>query len=158
MSERPKESVWDYPRPPRVEALDRRVRVELGGKVIAESDRALRVLETSSPPAIYLPPEDVLEEHLRPAKGTTVCEWKGTASYFDALAGQKVRPRAAWTYPDPKPGYEGIRDHVAFYAGRVDAAYLDDERVTPQAGDFYGGWITEEIEGPFKGEQGTEGW
>lgn len=155
---RPRESVWDYPRPPRVERCDRQVRVELGGAVIAESDRALRVLETSSPPTIYIPREHVRPERLRPAKGTTVCEWKGTASYFDAISGDRVRPRAAWTYPDPKPGFEGIRDHIAFYPGRVDAAFLDDELVTPQAGNFYGGWITAEIEGPFKGDPGTEGW
>jgi uncharacterized protein (DUF427 family) len=155
---RPKESVWDYPRPPRVEPCERRVRVELGGETIAESDRALRVLETSSPPTIYVPLEDVRDGALRPAKGTTECEWKGTASYLDAINGDRVRPRAAWLYPEPKPGYERLRDHVAFYAGRVDACYLDDERVTPQPGSFYGGWITAEIEGPFKGEPGTEGW
>jgi uncharacterized protein (DUF427 family) len=126
---RQRESVWDYPRPPRVEPCDRRVRVELGGEAIAESNRGLRVLETAGPPTIYVPLEDVRDGALRPAKGTTVCEWKGTASYFDAI-----------------------------YAGRVDACYLDDERVTPQPGDFYGGWITAEIDGPFKGEPGTEGW
>jgi uncharacterized protein (DUF427 family) len=155
---RPEESVWDYPRPPRIEPLDRHVRVELGGEVIAESDRAVRVLETAGAPTIYLPQEDVRAEVLRPAKGTTECEWKGTASYFDAISGGKIRPRAAWTYRDPKPGYEQLRDWIAFYAGRVDAAYLGDERVTPQPGDFYGGWITAEIEGPFKGEPGSEGW
>lgn len=156
--ERPKESVWDYPRPPRVEPVDRPVRVELGGEAIAESARAVRVLETASPPTVYIPPEDVRPGALRPAKGTTFCEWKGTASYLDAIAGKRVRPRAAWTYPDPKPGFEAIRDWIAFYPGRVDAAYLGDERVTPQPGDYYGGWITAEIEGPFKGEPGTEGW
>jgi uncharacterized protein (DUF427 family) len=156
--ERARESVWDYPRPPRVERERRHVRVELGGETIAESDRAVRVLETAGPPTIYVPPEDVHSEALRPAKKTTECEWKGTASYFDAIAGNRVRPRAAWTYPEPKPGYEQLRDWIAFYAGRVDAAYLGDERVTPQPGDFYGGWITAEIEGPFKGEPGSEGW
>ena len=156
--ERRKESVWDYPRPPRVEPVGRQVRVELGGETIAESARALRVLETASPPTIYMPREDVRMELLRAAKGTSFCEWKGTASYFDAIAGQRVRPRAAWTYPEPKTGFQGIRDWISFYAGRVDAAYLDDERVTPQPGDFYGGWITAEIEGPFKGEPGSEGW
>jgi uncharacterized protein (DUF427 family) len=155
---RPRESVWDYPRPPRIEPLDRHVRVELGGTTIAESGRAVRILETASPPTVYLPPEDVAEGHLRPAAGNSYCEWKGQASYFDALAGARVRPRAAWTYRDPKPGFEAIRGWIAFYPGRVDAAYLDDERVTPQAGGFYGGWITAEIEGPFKGEPGTEGW
>lgn len=152
------ESVWDYPRPPRVEAEDRNVRVELGGETIAESDRALRMLETAGAPTIYVPREDVSADALRPAKGTTECEWKGTASYLDAISGQRVRPRAAWTYPEPKPGYESLRDRIAFYASRVDACYLDHERVTPQPGDFYGGWITAEIEGPFKGEPGSEGW
>ena len=155
---RPFESVWDYPRPPRVEPLDRRVRVEVGGEVIAASDRALRVLETAGAPTIYLPREDVRVDALRPAKGTTECEWKGTASYLDAVVGPRVRPRAAWTYPDPKPAFEVLRHHIAFYAGRVDAAYLDDERVEPQPGDFYGGWITAEIQGPIKGEPGSEGW
>lgn len=152
------ESVWDYPRPPRVERERRRVRVLLGDQTIADSSRALRVLETASPPTIYLPREDVRADCLRPARGTTVCEWKGTASYLDAVVGDRVRPRAAWTYPEPKPGFTELRDHVAFYAGRVDACYLDDERVRPQPGQFYGGWITDEIEGPFKGEPGTEGW
>jgi len=93
-----------------------------------------------------------------PQRGTSLCEWKGTASYLDVIVGDRVRPRAAWTYPDPKPAFEAIRDWIAFYPGRVDAAYLGDERVTPQPGDYYGGWITAEIEGPFKGEPGTEGW
>jgi uncharacterized protein (DUF427 family) len=157
MAERPKESVWDYPRPPRVEPERRHVRVELGGESIVESDRAVRVLETAGPPTIYVPPEDASSDALRAAKGTTECEWKGTASYLDAVVGDRVRPRAAWVYRDPKEGYDELRDWIAFYAGRVDAAYLDDERVTPQPGEFYGGWITAEIEGPFKGEPGSEG-
>ncbi len=155
---RRRESVWDYPRPPRIEQLDEPVRVELGGEVIAAANRALRILETASPPTIYLPTADVRSDCLRPAKGTTYCEWKGTASYFDAIAGQKVRPRAAWTYKDPNAAFGEIRDWVAFYPGRVDAAFIGDERVRPQAGNFYGGWITDALEGPFKGEAGTEGW
>jgi uncharacterized protein (DUF427 family) len=156
---RAKESVWDYPRPPRIEPLERRVRVVLGGETIAESDRALRVLETSSPPTIYLPREDVRTELLSDAEdGSTVCEWKGEAHYLHAEAGDRRAERAAWHYPEPKGGYEELRDHVAFYAGRVDSAHLDDELVTPQGGGYYGGWITEEIEGPFKGEPGSEGW
>jgi uncharacterized protein (DUF427 family) len=155
---RPFESVWDYPRPPRVEPLERHVRIELAGEVIAESDRAVRVLETAGAPTIYLPREDVRTDKLRPARGTTECEWKGTASYFDAIAGQKVRPRAAWTYREPNRGFETLRDRIAFYASRVDGAYLDDERVEPQPGDFYGGWVSAEIEGTIKGEPGSEGW
>jgi uncharacterized protein (DUF427 family) len=140
------ESVHDYPRPPRVERSTRRVRIEFNGAVVAESDRALRVLETSSPPTIYLPPEDVREELLRPAPGKTVCEFKGTASYHHIEVGDRVAESAAWRYRRPKDGYEQLRDHIAFYAGRVDAAYLDDEQVTPQPSDFYGGWITSDIE------------
>lgn len=155
---RPYESVWDYPRPPQVEPLDRRVRVELGGEVIAESQRAVRVLETAGAPAVYIPCKDVRTELLRPARRATVCEWKGTASHFDAVVGQTARPRVAWTYANPKPGFEVLRDRIAFYAGRVDAAYLDDERVEPQAGGFYGGWVTAEIRGPIKGGPGTAGW
>jgi uncharacterized protein (DUF427 family) len=171
-TERIKESVWDYPRPPRVESLDRHVRIELGGETIAESDRALRVLETASPPTIYVPREDVREELLSEAhhetgssshgsedpRIQTFCEWKGTASYVHAEAGGKRAQRVAWYYPEPKEGFEQLVGHLAFYPRRVDAAYLDDELVTPQPGAYYGGWITEEIEGPFKGEPGSEGW
>src|SRR5262245_10101766 len=156
---RAKESVWDYPRPPRIEPLDRRVRIVLGGETIAESDSALRVLETSSPPTIYVPREDVRTELLSDAEGHhTVCEWKGRAHYVHAEAGGKRDEHVAWHYPEPREGYEELAGHLAFYAGRVDRAYLDDERVTPQGGEFYGGWITEEIEGPFKGDPGSEGW
>ena len=152
------ESVWDYPRPPRVEPSTRRVRVEAGGVVIAETARALRVLETSHPPVYYIPPEDVRREYLRPSRRTTWCEFKGQASYFDLAVGETTVRDAAWYYPAPARGYEELRDHIAFYPGRVDAAYVDDERVRPQEGDFYGGWITSEIEGPFKGPPGTAGW
>lgn len=158
-TQRAKESVWDYPRPPRVEPLDRHVRVVLGGETIAESDRALRVLETAGPPTIYVPREDVHTDLLIEAEGVqTYCEWKGTASYVHAEAGGKRAQRVAWYYPEPKTGYEQLAGHLAFYARRVDAAYLDDELVTPQPGAYYGGWITEEIEGPFKGEPGWEGY
>jgi uncharacterized protein (DUF427 family) len=158
-TQRPKESVWDYPRPPRVEPLDRHVRVILGGETIAESDRGLRVLETAGPPTIYVPREDVRDDVLIQAEDVhTECEWKGTASYVHAEAGGKRAQRVAWYYRDPKPGYEELKDHLAFYPRRVDAAYLDDEQVTPQPGAYYGGWITAEIEGPFKGEPGSEGW
>ncbi|MGA8217498.1 MAG: DUF427 domain-containing protein [Solirubrobacterales bacterium] len=157
--QRAKESVWDYPRPPRVERLDRHVRVVLGGETIAESDRALRVLETAGPPTIYIPREDIREDVLIDAEDVrTECEWKGTASYVHAEAGGKRAQRVAWHYPAPNRGYEELEGHLAFYPRRVDAAYLDDEEVTPQPGAYYGGWITSEIEGPFKGEPGSEGW
>jgi uncharacterized protein (DUF427 family) len=152
------ESVWDYPRPPRVEASTRRVRVELEGVVIAESTRALRVLETSHPPVYYIPPEDVRREYLRPSRRRTYCEFKGQASYYDLLVGEREVRDAAWYYPEPAQGYEALRDHLAFYPGRVDAAFVGDEQVQAQPGDFYGGWVTSEIEGPFKGGPGTTGW
>jgi uncharacterized protein (DUF427 family) len=156
--QRPKESVWDYPRPPRVEPETRRVRVELGGETIADSTGALRVLETASPPTFYIPREDVRMDLLTDAQGEhTHCEWKGRAHYLHAEAGGKRAERAAWHYPDPRPAFDRLRDHVAFYAGRVDACYLDDERVTPQGGSFYGGWVTSEIQGPWKGGPGLAG-
>lgn len=152
------ESVWDYPRPPRVEESSRRVRVSVGGVTIVDTRHAKRVLETSSPPVYYVPATEVAMEHLRPATGTTFCEWKGTAGYFDIAVGDRTARRAAWTYADPSPGYETIRGHIAFYPGRVDTCLLDDEPVRPQPGDYYGGWLTDDIVGPFKGERGTEGW
>ena len=152
------ESVWDYPRPPRVEDSRRRVRVIVGGRTIVDTSRAKRVLETASPPVYYVLLGDVDMTHLRRAEGTTFCEWKGTASYFDLVIGERIVPRVAWTYREPSTGFEAIRDHIAFYPGRVDACYLDDERVRPQPGAYYGGWVTDEIVGPFKGEPGTEGW
>ena len=157
-SARPRESVWDYPRPPRVDRSDRRVRVEHAGATVADSTRAVRVLETSHPPVYYIPPVDVRMDSLRANSRRTFCEFKGEAAYYDLVAGDQVVENAAWSYPDPSPGYEAIRDHLAFYPGRIDACLLDDERVTPQAGDFYGGWITSEIAGPFKGGPGTAGW
>lgn len=153
-----RESVWDYPRPPRVEPCARRVRVVVEGVVVADSTRALRVLETSSPPTIYVPADDVRGEHLRPTEGKTVCEFKGTASYHDIVVEDRVVDSAAWSYRRPNERYAELRDHVAFYAGRVDEAFLDDERVEPQPGEFYGGWITAELDGPFKGEPGTGHW
>ena len=157
--ERAKESVWDYPRPPRIEPESRRVRVELGDEILADSIRALRVLETASPPTVYIPRADVRKESLSEAQGGhTLCEWKGRAEYMHVEAGGTRAERAAWHYPDPRPDFERLRGHFAFYAGRVDACYLGKELVTPQGGTFYGGWVTAEIQGPYKGESGTEGW
>lgn len=136
----------------------RRVRVVVGGVALADTTRALRVLETASPPTFYIPPEDVRLDLLVPEPRRTVCEWKGEASYWTIRAGERVVPSAAWSYPRPMPGFEALRDHLAFYAGRVDEAWVDEERVAAQAGDFYGGWVTSEIVGPFKGESGTLGW
>ena len=153
------ESVWDYPRPPRAEPSTRRVRVVLGGVTIADCTRAVRVLETSHPPAYYIPLEDVLAGSLEPASGrTTFCEWKGTARYLDAVAGGRRSEAAAWTYDRPVAGFESIAGKVAFYPSAVDACFVDDERVEAQEGDLYGGWITSEITGPFKGGPGSAGW
>jgi uncharacterized protein (DUF427 family) len=152
------ENVWDYPRPPALVPCERRVRVELGGVLIADSRRALRVLETSHPPTIYIPPEDVRMECLLPVRRTSRCEFKGTARYFDLVAGERSEPEAAWAYPDPVARYAALRDHVALYPGRMDACRLDDELVASQPGDFYGGWITGDLTGPFKGAPGTLGW
>ncbi|MCX6373889.1 MAG: DUF427 domain-containing protein, partial [Actinobacteria bacterium] len=123
------ESVWDYPRPPRVEASTRRIRVVVGGVTVADTTRAFRVLETSHPPGYYIPPEDVRSEYLRPSRRHSYCEFKGRASYYDLAVGERVVADAAWYYADPAPGYEAIRDHLAFYPGRVDACFVDDEQV-----------------------------
>ena len=154
------ENVWDYPRPPALVPCERRVRIVLGDRTIADSQRAWRVLETSHPPTIYVPPEDWVEGALRPAGGrASICEWKGRATYFDVVGGDgRVEEAAAWAYPRPTARFAALRDHVSVYPGRMDACYLDDERVAAQEGDFYGGWITADIEGPFKGGPGTWGW
>lgn len=152
------ESVWDYPRPPRVEATDAEVVVRLGGTEVARTTRALRVLETSHPPGYYLPRDAFVAGALQPADGSSWCEFKGQASYLDVRGGQVVAARAAWAYPEPSPGYEQLRDHVALYPGRMDGCTVAGEAVEPQAGDFYGGWITSAVVGPFKGAPGTWGW
>jgi uncharacterized protein (DUF427 family) len=153
------ESVWDYPRPPRVEATSRRIRIEFRSEVIVDTTRAHRVLETSHPPVFYVALDDVAPGLLTPSGGqTTFCEWKGIASYFDVVSNGRRMERAAWTYHDPRPAFEEIRDAIAFYPGRMDACFVDHEQVVAQPGDFYGGWITSEIVGPFKGERGTSGW
>ena len=152
------ESVWDYPRPPRLEPVRLPIRVELAGAELAATRRAWRVLETSHPPTYYIPPEDVATHHLQESGRQTFCEWKGRATYFDVRVGQTVRPNAAWCYRHPSPGCEPIAGYITFYASLMDACWVGDERVTPQAGDFYGGWITSRIVGPFKGAPGTTGW
>jgi uncharacterized protein (DUF427 family) len=152
------ENVWDYPRPPALVPCERRVRIILGGETVADSTRALRVLETSHPPGIYVPPEDWVAGALAPAAGRSLCEWKGVASYVDVRGGGRVAPGAGWTYRDPVPAFAALRDHVSVYPGRMDACYLDEEEVRPQEGSFYGGWITADLVGPFKGAPGTMGW
>jgi len=152
------ESVWDYPRPPRLELSSKPVRVLFNGEVVADSRRAWRVLETTHPPVYYIPLVDVRSEYLAPSSGGSWCEWKGQASYYDVVVGSKGAVRAAWSYRRPTPPFAPIKDHVAFYAWAMDACLVDGERVRPQPGRFYGGWITEEIVGPFKGEPGSSGW
>jgi len=137
------ENVWDYPRPPAVAPCEHRVWVELGGQALADSMRALRVLESSHPPTIYVPIADVRTDLLAPSRShSTWCEFKGVARYLDATVARGRVAAVGWTYPDPSPGYEALRDHIAFYPGRVDGAWIGEERVTAQAGDFYGGWIS----------------
>lgn len=152
------ESVWDYPRPPRLEPVPERIRVTIGGRTVADTTRAVRALETAGAPVYYVPPEDVDLSRLRATGRSTVCEWKGGASYFDYDDGDRSVPGIAWAYPDPKPGYEAIAGHLAFYASRVDEAWVGNERATPQPGGFYGGWVTSRIVGPFKGEPGSTRW
>lgn len=152
------ESVWDYPRPPRVETTDKHLRVVFNGVIVAETRRGKRVLETSHPPVYYFPPEDVRMEHLVKASGSSWCEWKGRASTYDVVVAGKQAKRGAWTYHQPSEGFEAIKDHIAFYPASMDGCYVDGERVRPQPGSFYGGWITDDVVGPFKGGPGTQGW
>jgi uncharacterized protein (DUF427 family) len=151
------ESVWDYPRPPRVEDTSQHIRVIFNGVLLAETRRAKRVLETGHPPVYYIPPEDVRLAYLRPTARRTMCEWKGQARYYTVRVGDKEASNAAWSYPTPTPAFASIRDCVAFYAHRMDVCTVDGERVQPQPGDFYGGWITRDIVGPSKGLAGSGG-
>ena len=152
------ESVWDYPRPPRLERVDERLRVEFGGETVAETCEGLRVLETSHPPVYYFPPRDVQNRFLVTAPGQSFCEFKGIAHYWSLEVNGRCAPRAAWSYAAPRPAYEDLKGCLAFYASRVDACWVGTERVEPQAGDFYGGWITSRVVGPFKGGPNTLGW
>ena len=152
------ESVWDYPRPPRLEPSNKTIEIVFDGKTLAKTTRAFRVLETSHPPVYYLPPEDINQELLRLAEPTSFCEWKGAAHYYTVQSGEKIARNAAWYYPHPTAEFAPIRDYVAFYPSRMDACWVNGERVQAQAGDFYGGWITSEIVGPFKGGAGSFGW
>lgn len=153
------ESVWDYPRPPRLEATARHLRVVHGGVVVAETRRGLRILETSHPPVYYFPPEDVSMELLQPSKRRkTFCEFKGVASYWDVVVNGVKTVDVAWSYAAPATSYAKLKDHLAFYGGVADECWVDGERVVPQPGDFYGGWITSHVKGPFKGPPGTLGW
>jgi uncharacterized protein (DUF427 family) len=152
------ESVWDYPRPPRLEASKRRIRVVFNGVTIIDSQRTYRILETSHPPTFYIPQDDVKMEYFIRTNRRTICEFKGGAQYWTIQVGDRSAENAAWCYPDPTPEFTAIQGYVALYPGKMDACYVDDEQVQAQEGDFYGGWITSEIVGPFKGGSGTWGW
>jgi uncharacterized protein (DUF427 family) len=152
------ESVWDYPRPPSAQVTGRHIVVEVAGVVVADTTRAVRVCETSHPPVFYVPRDDIADGVLERGSGGSWCEWKGAATYWDLVVGTRRVAQAGWSYEDPTRGFEHLTGAVAFYPGKVDRALVDGEPARPQAGGFYGGWITDEVVGPFKGEPGTLGW
>jgi len=152
------ESVWDYPRPPRLEQVSDELRVTFAGETVAQTNHGYRVLETSHPPVYYFPPTDVRHDCLVAAPGRSLCECKGVARYWTLDLGGRRAEKSAWSYPDPSHAFRAVRGYLAFYASRVDGCWVGDERVEPQSGDFYGGWITSRIAGPFKGAPGTRGW
>ena len=153
------ESVWDYPRPPQLEKTDRQIKIIFNGVTLAETSQAYRVLETSHPPVYYIPPDDIQMQYLKETTSRgSFCEWKGVAGYYSVEVGEKKAHNAGWFYTDPTPAFAAIKDYVAFYPAMMDACYVDGELVQPQPGEFYGGWITSDIAGPFKGEPGSWGW
>ncbi|MEX1056192.1 MAG: DUF427 domain-containing protein [Natronospirillum sp.] len=157
MTATPRENVQSYPRRPALETVPQPIRIVLGGQLVAESTHALRVLETHHAPTYYLPPADV-SASLQPAAGTSFCEWKGNARYFDVIVGETVAKRAAWAYEHPTERFAPLAGYIAFYAGQMDEAWVGDMRVTPQPGDFYGGWVTPNLDGQIKGAPGTRHW
>ena len=152
------ESVWEFPRPAVAQPQHRRLRVEFAGVVVAQTEAGFRTLETSHPPTYYFPPADVNMALLQRAERSTMCEWKGRAVYYDVVVGSHRAALAAWAYPQPTPAFALMRDHIAFYANKMTACFVDEERVTPQPGQFYGGWVTSAFAGPFKGIPGSDGW
>ena len=152
------ESVWAFPRPAIAQPTGARIRIEHRGQVIADTRAAIRTLETSHPPSYYIPRIDIAPDTLRRAEGTSFCEWKGAATYWDVVVGDVVLARVGWSYASPTPPLAVLRDHVAFYAVPFDRCSVDGEVVTPQPGEFYGGWITSRVVGPFKGIPGSRGW
>lgn len=152
------ESVWDYPRPPIIEPVSHRLLVIFGGEVIADTRKAYKYMETSHPPTYYFPPSDVKSGFLVPNPKVTICEYKGGARYYDVRVGDRVAEAAVWYYPTPKPGFEPIADYLAFYPQKMDECAVDGEKVDSQGGSFYGGWVTSNVVGPFKGGPGTTGW
>ena len=153
------ESVWDYPRPPRLERSPKQIKIVFNEVTIADSCNTYRVLETSHPPVYYIPPEDIQRSYLElVASGRSFCEWKGLAGYYNLKVSDRQVLNAAWYYPQPTPEFAPLKDYIAFYPSKMDACYVDGELVKGQPGDFYGGWITSDIVGPFKGEAGSWGW
>ncbi len=152
------ENVWDYPRPPALQPVGLPVRIAFAGRLVARTDAALRVLETSHPPVYYLPRDAFTGCVVEPAEGQSFCEWKGIAQYWTLRVGAHVAERVAWSYPAPHAGFAALRDHLAVYAGPMDECRVGDEVVTPQPGGFYGGWVTSWVRGPFKGGPGSAGW
>jgi uncharacterized protein (DUF427 family) len=152
------QSVWTYPRPAIAERCAARIRIEHAGLVVADSGSAVRTLETSHPPSYYIPPADIAPGMLRETSGSSYCEWKGWATYWDVVVGDVVLHKVAWSYPEPTRAFVMLRDHVAFYAAPFDCCSVDGETVRPQPGGFYGGWITADLAGPFKGVPGSTGW
>lgn len=152
------ESVWDYPRPPRLEAVSETLKIVFNGEIIAATNQAYRVLETSHPPVYYIPPADIQMNYLVSETRKTICEFKGMAHYWTLHVGDHKSAFAAWSYPQPAADFASMGGYLAFYASRVDECYVGEEKVIAQEGDFYSGWITSKIVGPFKGGAGTMGW
>lgn len=152
------ESVWSFPRPAIAQPSGARIVIEHAGTIVADSRASVRTLETSHPPSYYIPRDDIAPGVLHRAGGSSFCEWKGAATYWDVVIGGIVLPRVGWSYATPSPGFAALRDHVAFYAAPFDRCSVDGETVTPQPGGFYGGWITRAFAGPFKGVPGSRGW
>ena len=152
------ESVWDYPRPPAIERFKGHLRIVFNGKIILDTNESFRILETSHPPSYYIPIKHFKPGTIIPASGRSYCEWKGEANYYNIQVGERVAEKCAWGYKSPNSRYSDLKDHISVYASRVDECYVNDELVQAQEGDFYGGWITSNVVGPFKGGAGTWGW
>ncbi|QJB69468.1 DUF427 domain-containing protein [Parasphingorhabdus halotolerans] len=152
------ESVWNYPRPAVAEPCSARITIQHQGQIVADTNTSVRTLETSHPPTYYIPASDITPGVLQHAEGSSYCEWKGAAVYYDMVIGDTILPRIGWSYPSPTKDFLILRDHIAFYAGPFDRCSVDGETVIPQPGAFYGGWITSKLAGPFKGVPGSRGW
>ncbi|MFT6857312.1 MAG: hypothetical protein ACJA0X_003301 [Cyclobacteriaceae bacterium] len=152
------ESVWDYPRPPAIEPFKGHLRIVFQGEVIVDTNKAYRILETSHPPSFYLPLADFKPDTIKKIAGSSYCEWKGMAEYFEIEVNGSKAKKCAWGYPNPNDRFAALKGHVSVYAHMMEACFVNDEKVQAQEGDFYGGWITSNIVGPFKGAPGTWGW